>query len=410
MSSSGVFGDEDQTNPFFETVKTQSVSNNLPHPAVTTTHNSPPISPIPHPQPIDENAVFGGDSGEMAAFGNIDPGQDEQKSGAPMPAMALPSGAPPASTTTTTTTTTSSSNSALLFANDTPADDVQPVDFDDVQDKAKGKGKKGKKAKKGAAAKAQETFTDKAADLLFGGNDGDDGDGDDDGEGEGGEGGAKKTKRRWYDFWKPSFYRPYFDVDTRDVLTRCLVGLMPVGKPFFERVEGNPDLYGPFWVTTTILFLLGIASNFAEYIAYWWAGAGEHWTYNFYKISIAAAVFYAFIAVVPVLMWLLQRFVAKGKLTAIQVYCLYGYSLTAFLIATPFCIAPVEWVRWLVIMLACVVSCASLVVAFSKAFRHDVARGLIVIGVSVLLHVILSFTYKIYFFARIRVPASFGSN
>lgn len=362
--------------------------------------------------------MFGGDAGETAAFGGVDASQDHSASAdlmsAPMPAMALPSGAPPASTTTTTTTaatTASSSNSALLFANDEPADDVQPVDFDDVQDKAKGK--KGKKGKKGAAAKAQETLTDKAADLLFGGDDddGDDGDdGDDDGAA-GSEGGAKKkSKRRWYDFWKPSFYRPYFDVDTRDVLTRCLAGLMPVGKPFFERVEGNPDLYGPFWVTTTILFLLGIASNFAEYIAYWWAGAGAHWTYNFYKISIAAAVFYVFIAVVPVLMWLLQRFVVKGKLTAIQVYCLYGYSLTAFLVATPFCIAPVEWVRWLVIMLACVVSCASLVVAFSKAFRHDVARGLIVIGVAVLLNVVLSFTYKIYFFARIHVPASFGSN
>lgn len=360
--------------------------------------------------------MFGGDTSETAAFGDVDASHDHPASGdltsAPMPAMALPGGAPPATTTTTTTTTSGgSSNSALLFANDDPADDVQPVDFDDVQDKAKNKGKKTKKDKKGAAAKAQESFTDKAADLLFGGNDDDDGD---DGEGDGstgeGEGGAKKTKRRWYDFWKPSFYRPYFDVDTRDVLTRCLVGLMPVGKPFFERVEGNPDLYGPFWVTTTILFLLGIASNFAEYIAYWWAGAGDHWTYNFHKISIAVAVFYAFIAIAPVLMWLLQRFVVRGKLTVVQVYCLYGYSLTAFLIATPFCIAPVEWVRWLVIMLACVVSCASLVVAFSKAFRHDVARGLIVIGVAVLLHVILSFTYKVYFFSRIHVPASFGSN
>lgn len=364
--------------------------------------------------------MFGGDAGETAAFGDVDPSHGAQNSAelmsAPMPAMALPTGAPPptstvgATTTTTTTTTTSgagSSNSALLFANDEPADDVEPVDFDAVQEKAPKKGKKGRKS---AAVKAQESFTDKAADLLFGGNDGDDGDGDGDGAEGAGEGGAKKTRRRWYDFWKPSFYRPYFDVDTRDVLARCLAGLMPVGKPFFERVEGNPDLYGPFWVTTTILFLLGIASNFAEYIAYWWAGAGEHWTYNFYKISIAAAVFYVFIGVAPVLVWLLQRFVAKGKLAAIQVYCLYGYSLTAFLVATPFCIAPVEWVRWLVIMLACVVSCTSLVVAFVRAFSHDISRGLIVIGVAVLLHVILAFTYKIYFFARIRVPASFGSN
>lgn len=316
--------------------------------------------------------------------------------GAPMPEMALPSGggAPPAA----------GGDSAILFGSGT--EDAKPVDFEEEQAAQSAKGKDKKKKKKGKEKKGD--FTDKAAsaaaNLLFGGDDDDDGEGEGEGAEEG-EGAPKRKKRKWYHFWRPSFYQPYFDVDTKDVFARCLAGLMPIGKPFFERVEGNPDLYGTFWVTTTILFLLGISSNFAEYIAYWWAGAGEHWNYNFYKISIAAAVFYAFVGLMPLIVWALQRFVVKAKLRVVQIYCVYGYSLTSFLIATPFCIAPVEWVRWLVIMLACAVSCATLIVAFYKAFKHDIARGTLVIIVAVVFHVALALTYKCYFFSKIVVPS-----
>jgi len=366
MSSSNPFNDVDDSNPFFETTKVKSA--------------------------INEDDVFGGQSAD-------EPIEDVRGGRAPMPDMAVPTGG-------------ATSNSALLFAygdNDKPndeeeeADERKPIDFDDEQ--AKAKAAKGIKEPQEREMK-HVTFTDKAvgaaANLLFNAdNDGE--------EGEGGEGEGGRPHRKWYNFWKPSFYQPYFDVDTMDVLRRCLAGLIPVGKPFFERVQGNPDLYGPFWVTTTVLFLLAISSNFAEYIAYWLDGVETHWTYDFYKISIAAAVFYGFLGLVPLIIWALSRFLVKAKLTLIQIYCVYGYSLTAFLVATPFCIAPFEWVRYVVIILACILSCVCLIVAFIKALQHDLAKGIVVIIVSLLLHIALALTYKIYFFSEVVVPSSFSS-
>jgi len=363
MNDSNPF-EEDGSNPFFETTKVKSV--------------------------IDEDVVFGGQNAD-------EPIDDLGGSGG-----APAAGSSPAATTSTT------SNSALLFSFDDNGgsgnkedDEAKPINFDDESAKA---------ADASSSSQGEVNFEDKAvgtaSKLLFEEN-------DDDNEAQGEEGGSgpgKRPRRKWYNFWKPSFYQPYFDVDTRDVLRRCLAGLIPAGKPFFERVQGNPDFYGPFWITTTVLFLLAICSNFAEYIAYWLQNAASHWKYDFAKVSIGAAVFYGFLILVPLLIWVLQRFVVKAKLTPIQIYCVYGYSFTAFLIATPFCIAPIEWVRYLVIIAACVISCICIVVSFVKAFQHDLTKGIIVIVVALLLHVALSITYKVYFFSRVAVPESFSSS
>jgi len=363
MSSSNPFDDGDD-NPFFETVKTKS--------------------------PIDEDVVFGGASADEPVV------QSEPSAGAPMPEMAVPSGAF-ASMTTPTTTASSSTGGAIMFDGDDSEEESKPINFDDEQSKGKGKDRE-----------MQEVgFSDKAISaaekLLFESNDD-----DDDGAPASGEG--QKPKRKWYNFWKPSFYQPYFDVDTKDVLLRCLAGIIPFGKPFFERVEGNPDLYGPFWITTTILFLLAISSNFAEYIAYLREGVSKYWQADFYKVSIAAAVFYAYLIILPIIIWALQRFMVKAKLTLFQVICVYGYSLTAFLIATPFCIFPVEWVRWLVTIIACVFTCMCISVALFKSLSHDKIKGIIVIIVAVVFLVALALTYKVYFFSKVTVPASLGSS
>jgi len=372
MSSSNPF-DDDDSNPFFETTKIKS--------------------------PINEEDVFGG-RGVDDSTETLNNGQ------APMPEMATPSGGP-------------TSNSALLFAineEDNAENEAKPINFDDEQ-AASGSATLTTTTSDGNEGENKRmSFTDKAvgaaANLLFGGNDDDDNGGGEDngGETENDPNAPQRPRRKWYHFWKPSFYQPYFDVDTKDVLRRCVAGLVPVGKPFFERVEGNPDFYGPFWVTTTVLFLLAIASNFAEYIAYWSNGVESHWTYDFYKISIGAGVFYGFLILVPLVLWLLVRFLVKVKLTPIQVYCVYGYSLSSFLVATPFCIAPFEWVRYLVIAVACVLSCICVVVAFFKALKQNRGMGLIVIIFALVCQVALSFVYKFYFFAKIEVPESFSSS
>ena len=41
------------------------------------------------------------------------------------------------------------------------------------------------------------------------------------------------------------------DVDTTEVLRRCTATIYPRAN-FLDVLEGNPDLYGPFWIATTV--------------------------------------------------------------------------------------------------------------------------------------------------------------
>jgi hypothetical protein len=66
--------------------------------------------------------------------------------------------------------------------------------------------------------------------------------------------------------WTLSFYAQFFDVDTSSVLSRCWAALYPRAN-FLDVLEGNPDLYGPFWIATTVIFILFIGGSISQYLA-----------------------------------------------------------------------------------------------------------------------------------------------
>jgi len=49
------------------------------------------------------------------------------------------------------------------------------------------------------------------------------------------------------------YYQPYFDVDTDDITTRIWNSVIYCRREqnFLVLVQDHPDLYGPFWVTTS---------------------------------------------------------------------------------------------------------------------------------------------------------------
>jgi hypothetical protein len=63
-----------------------------------------------------------------------------------------------------------------------------------------------------------------------------------------------------------SFYAQFFDVDTSAVLSRCWAALFPRAN-FLDVLEGNPDLYGPFWIATTVVLILFLGGTISQYIS-----------------------------------------------------------------------------------------------------------------------------------------------
>jgi protein YIPF1/2 len=66
--------------------------------------------------------------------------------------------------------------------------------------------------------------------------------------------------------WTLAFYAQYFDVDTSSVLSRCWATLYPRAN-FLDVLEGNPDLYGPFWIATTVVLILFLGGTVSQYLA-----------------------------------------------------------------------------------------------------------------------------------------------
>lgn len=50
------------------------------------------------------------------------------------------------------------------------------------------------------------------------------------------------------------------------MLQRCWAALYPRAN-FLDVLEGNPDLYGPFWIATTVVLILFLGGTISGYLA-----------------------------------------------------------------------------------------------------------------------------------------------
>ena len=62
------------------------------------------------------------------------------------------------------------------------------------------------------------------------------------------------------------FWHKWFRVDTRHVGTRLYKSLIFFSPALIESIRTVPDIYGPFWIYTTLAFMLGTSSNLDAYL------------------------------------------------------------------------------------------------------------------------------------------------
>lgn len=81
--------------------------------------------------------------------------------------------------------------------------------------------------------------------------------------------------------WTISFYAQFFDVDTNEVIRRCTAAIFPRAN-FLDVLDGNPDLYGPFWIATTVVMILFLTGTISQYLAH---TGRDHFAYDFKLLS-----------------------------------------------------------------------------------------------------------------------------
>jgi hypothetical protein len=94
--------------------------------------------------------------------------------------------------------------------------------------------------------------------------------------------------------------------------------------------------YGPFWIASTLIFLLGACGNFATYLDAVVGDTSGTWHYDFTKVTVAAVMVYVYVTVTPILLWAVFKW-RDIPIGLLENCALYGYSLLTY-IPTAVCV------------------------------------------------------------------------
>jgi hypothetical protein len=97
-------------------------------------------------------------------------------------------------------------------------------------------------------------------------------------------------------------------------------------KTFYDGSE-RPDLYGPFWIATSLVILMAATGNFATYLT------NSDTITDYRKLSLAASLFYFCITVQPVVMWFIGNRLAMQR-SLVETISLFGYALFVYVPAS----------------------------------------------------------------------------
>jgi protein YIPF1/2 len=222
--------------------------------------------------------------------------------------------------------------------------------------------------------------------------------------------------------WTLPFYAQYFNVDTTTVLHRCRHALLPFSlripfsssssstsspPPFLDILDGNPDLYGPFWIATTVVVILFLTGTISQYLA---RSDQAHFAYDFALLSGAAGLVYGYTAVVPAGLWALLRWFRTPSgggsgggsgLELVECWALYGYGNAIWIVVALLSWSPLTALNYVLVGLGFALSGYFLVKNLYPVISATERKTsqVLLIGV-VVLHAGLAIAITILFFAH----------
>ncbi|XP_059459114.1 uncharacterized protein LOC132188617 [Corylus avellana] len=164
------------------------------------------------------------------------------------------------------------------------------------------------------------------------------------------EGFEQQPANGWKGVFNISSYTQYFNVDTDIVLNRLMSSLYPISRDFFSKIDANPDLYGLIWISTTLVFVLASSGNCATYLMQKRSDSTTSWSFDVSYVNVAAGSVYGYAIVVPLAFYFLLQYLGSNA-SLVRFWCLWGYSLSVFVLASFLLLIPVEILRWIIILL-----------------------------------------------------------
>ncbi|KAF2472824.1 Yip1-domain-containing protein [Lindgomyces ingoldianus] len=207
---------------------------------------------------------------------------------------------------------------------------------------------------------------------------------------------APATSTRKHYLWSLAFYAQAFDVDTAEVLRRCTAAIYP-RQNFLDVLEGNPDLYGPVWIATTVVVILFLTGTISQYLAH---NGKEHFAYDFRLLSGGAGLVYGYTAIVPLGLWGVLKWFGSETANLLECVALYGYANLIWIPVALISWSPVSVLNFIFVALGFAASAFFLLRnLYPILSATDVKTSKVLLIVVVALHAGLAIAIKILFFA-----------
>jgi NADH:ubiquinone oxidoreductase subunit 5 (subunit L)/multisubunit Na+/H+ antiporter MnhA subunit len=180
---------------------------------------------------------------------------------------------------------------------------------------------------------------------------------------------------------------------------------MPINKMFYTYYKEKPDLYGPFWIYTTLVVVIAMMGNLARYIDLVIKEDSAKFEENYEFVPVAATVIYSIGFGLPLLLKLIMKFMGTGFFSSsyLEVLGIYGYSFTSFILTAFLCCIPSETIRWLLIGYSALTSTAFLMITYWNDLKENLEgkKRIIVIGIICIVQLVFFLIFKLYFFKHV---------
>lgn len=126
-----------------------------------------------------------------------------------------------------------------------------------------------------------------------------------------------------------SFYRQYFDLDSDIFFEKIQRALNPLTGEFENGSENDNELYGFFWITGTLIFLMFVSSTGSNLLLEWiHSSEGEKYNYSFDLIFTSIILFYSYNIIVPGILYIYTTMALKfpQKLRFTKIVSIFGYT------------------------------------------------------------------------------------
>jgi hypothetical protein len=193
-----------------------------------------------------------------------------------------------------------------------------------------------------------------------------------------------------------SFIRPYFKVTFNDIKTRIISSFIPIRNDFYKIAENNPDLYGPFWIYTTLIYVIAAGGA----LSYYFTNSANNYFQMF--VPIAGSILYSFGFGFPFALWLTMK-IFKIDMRYVSLICLYGYSLCCLIPVLILCSTGFGWIQWIFLTYGILNSTAFILINLWNHIRELENRNkYIFLGILCGGQFILFLILKFYFFGSFK--------